>query len=157
MRHLIAAVSVLTLAACSSQPTTIQPGQWEMTTQFSAIEAPGMPDSVLAAMRTQATQPQSHSSCITPEQAANPAGDIVNPGDGTNCTFTDSTFAGGVISVHGSCAGGPGGAQMRMSWEGSYTETTMEGAFTTEVQGGPQSMRMVGTMNGRRTGECTTS
>lgn len=150
------AVSVLVLAACSSQPTTIQPGQWEMTTQFNTIEAPGMPEAALAAMRNQANQPQTHSNCITPEQAANPAGGLVNPDGGTgNCTYTDSTFANGVISVHGSCPAGPGGAQMRLAWEGSYTTTEMQGAFTTEIQGGPQSMRMVGTMSGRRTGDCT--
>jgi hypothetical protein len=157
MKHLTA-MPVLLLAACSSAPTTIQPGQWETTTQFSTIEAPGMPEAALTAMRAQANQAQTNSSCITPQQAANPVGDLMNPQNGAgNCTFTDSTFSGGVISVHGSCPAGPGGGQMRMSWEGSYTATTMQGAFTTEFQGGPQSMRMIGTMSGRRTGECASS
>ena len=47
-----------------------------------------------------------------------------------------------------------------MSWEGSYTATTMEGAITAEVQappgteGGPQTIRMSGTLSSRRTGDC---
>lgn len=147
----------LALLACSGSSTSIQPGQWEMTTRFTTIEAPGMPEAALKAMQTQAGQAQTHSSCITPEQAANPAGDIMKGGSagGSGCQARDSTFSGGNISVHMTCPG-PGGGSMNMSWEGSYTATTMEGQFTTEMQGGPQNLRMVGTMTGRRTGDCTT-
>ena len=149
------------LAACSGAggSTSIQPGQWETTTAFTTIEAPGMPPAALEAMRGQmANQRQTQTSCITPEQAANPAGDLMKGGGGeTGCQFSQSTFAGGVINVQGTCPGGPGGATLSMSWQGSYTATTMEGRFTTEVQGGPQSMRMIGTMNGRRIGDCPAS
>ena len=149
----------LALLACSGGSSTpIQPGQWEMTTQFSTVEAPGMPEAALKAMQSQlANQRQTQSTCVTPQQAANPGADIVKAGDSGEggCTFSDSTFSGGRISVHGTCPG-PGGQRMTMAWEGSYTATTMDGRFTTEVQGGPQSMRMVGTMTGRRTGECRT-
>lgn len=142
------------LAACGGASTSIQPGQWETTTSFSTIEAPGMPPAALEAMRSQlASQTHTQSSCITPEQAANPAGDMMNSGGGPNgCQFSKSTFAGGVIDVQGTCPG-PGG-NMTMGWQGRYTATTMEGQFTTEVQQGPQRMRMIGQMNSRRTGDC---
>lgn len=147
----------LALLACSGSSSTIQPGQWEMTTRFTTVEAPGMPEAALKAMQSQAGQAQTQSSCITPEQAANPAGDIMKSGaGGQGCTARDSTFSGGNISVHMTCPG-PGGGSMNLAWEGHYTATTMEGQFTTELQGGPQTMRMVGTMTGRRTGDCTTS
>ncbi len=147
----------LALLACSGSSTTIQPGQWEMTTRFTTVEAPGMPPAALQAMQTQAGEPHASSTCITPEQAANPAGDIMKGGAGGGaCQAGESTFAGGNISVHMTCSG-PGGGSMNMAWEGHYTATTMEGQFTTEMQGGPQNLRMVGTMTGRRTGDCTSS
>ena len=155
-RSTLAMLAVLpALAACSGgSSTSIQPGQWETTTAFTTVEAPGMPPAALEAMRSQlASQRNTQSSCITPEQAANPAGDMLNSGGGPNsCQFSKSTFAGGVIDVQGTCPG-PAGT-MTMGWQGNYTATTMEGRFTTEVQGGPQSMRMIGTMNSRRIGDC---
>jgi len=147
----------LALLACSGGSDTIQPGQWEMTTRFTTVEAPGMPEAALKAMQSQISQAQTHSSCITPAQAANPGGDMMKSGGGgQGCQVRDSTFSGGNISVHTSCPG-PGGGSMSMSWEGNYTATTMEGRFTTAIEGGPQNMRMVGTLTGRRTGECTSS
>ncbi|MGZ8347716.1 MAG: DUF3617 domain-containing protein [Allosphingosinicella sp.] len=159
MRHAKIAVLALlpAIAACSGAgSSSIQPGQWEMTTSFSTVEAPGMPPEALQAMRAQlANQRQTQTSCITPEQAANPAGGLMNTGgSGPNgCQFSKSTFAGGAIDVQGTCPG-PTGGSMTMSWQGNYTPTTMEGQFTTAVEGGPQAMRMVGTMSGRRVGDC---
>jgi hypothetical protein len=157
MRHVTFATLALlpALAACSGSSTAIQPGQWETTTAFTTVEAPGMPPQALEAMRAQlANQRQTQTSCITPAQAANPAGDMMNAGGGgpNSCQFSKSTFAGGVIDVAGTCPS-PAGT-MNMSWQGNYTATTMEGRFTTEVQGGPQSMRMIGTLSGRRIGDC---
>ena len=152
------AAGVLLLAGCGSGNVSLQPGQWETTTRLTSIEAPGMPAPMLAQMRTQMGQPQTQSSCITPEQAANPAGAIVNPGPGgPACQFSESTFAGGVINVRGTCPGQGGQGAVQMSLQGSYTATTMEGTMSTAVQGGPQSMTIAQTMSSRRTGDCTTS
>lgn len=151
----LAAPALALIAACSGASTSIQPGQWETTTRMTSIDMPGAPPAMLAQVRAQlANQAQTQSSCITPEQAANPAGSMLNTGSGASaCQFTDSTFAGGVIRVNGSCPG-PAGASMRMSLVGSYTATTMEGRISSDIQGGPQSMRMSGTLTSRRTGDC---
>jgi hypothetical protein len=62
----------LALLACSGSSTTIQPGQWEMTTRFTTVEAPGMPPAALQAMQTQAGEPHASSTCITPETGGQP-------------------------------------------------------------------------------------
>lgn len=165
MRYSIAAAPALLLAACGEggggDSVALQPGQWETTVQFSSIEIPGAPPEAVQQMRQMMQQPQTRSECITPEQAANPAGNMMNPG-GSNCNFTENTFAGGNINVQGSCQQ-PGQGNVQMQMEGSYTATTMQANISTEVQappgmpGGAQTVRMSGNLNARRTGECAAS
>jgi hypothetical protein len=166
MRHWIAAAPALLLIACGDgagggggSAVALQPGQWETTVQFTSIEIPGAPEAAVAQMREMMSRPQTRSECITPEQAANPTGNMVSPG-GNNCQFSESTFAGGTIRVRGTCQQ-PGQGSAQMSMEGSYTATTMQAQISSEVQapanapqGGPQSVRMSGTFASRRTGEC---
>ena len=156
-RVLLLTPALALAAACSGSPTTIQPGQWETTTQMTEVEIPGMPEAMAAQMREQmGNQRSTQTHCITPEEAANPAGRMVNPGgDSQQCEFSESTFAGGVINVQGTCPS-PTGGSIATSLEGTYTETTMEGRIGAEVQGGPQNMRMSGTLTSRRIGDCPT-
>jgi hypothetical protein len=107
------------------------------------------------------SRPQTQSQCITPEQAANPMGNMMGQAS-QGCTFTKNTFTGGTIDVAGTCnpPGGQGQAQMTMT--GSFTADTMTGNINTEVRptaaaaaaGGPQQVRMSGTFRARRTGDC---
>jgi hypothetical protein len=96
---------------------------------------------------------------MTAEQAANPAQRMMNPSsNGNACQFSDSTFAGGVIRVHGSCQA-PGRGTSQTNMEGTYTATTMQATISSEIHPpagtpGPQSVRMSGTLNARRTGDC---
>jgi hypothetical protein len=152
------APAIALAAACSGSAVSLQPGQWEHTMQFTSIEAPGMPEAQMAAMRQMMGQPRTESECLTPQQAANPTGNMLNPQGGQNCQFSENTFAGGTIRVHGTCQQ-PGGGSATMNMDGSYTATTMNVQLTSEVtmaQGmpGPRSLRMSGTMTGRRTGDC---
>lgn len=165
MRYALAAIPALLLAACGGggDSVALQPGQWETTVQFKDIQVPGQPEAAVAQMRQMLSQPQTRSECITPEQAANPGGNMVNPGGGNNCTFTENTFSGGTINVQGTCQE-TGAGTATMSMEGSYTPTTMEAEITSEVQapqgaaaGGPQTVRMSGTFTSRRTGDCPAS
>ena len=161
MRYTIAAAPALLLAACGGggDSVALQPGQWETSVQFSSIEIPGAPEAAVAQMKQAMSRPQTRSECITPEQAANPTGNMVNAGGG-NCQFSESTFEGGTIRMRGTCQQ-PGAGTATMSMDGSYTATTMEAQITSEVQapegapaGGPQSVRMSGTFTSRRTGDC---
>lgn len=158
-RFVLLAPSVALLFACSDSAVSLQPGQWETTVRFTSIDIPGAPEAAVAPMRAMMTQPQTRSECVTPEQAANPTGNLLSPGGGANsCTYTENTFAGGTIRVRGTCQEG-GRGRMTMSMEGSYTATTMEAQITSEVQAppgtqGPQTVRMAGALTGRRTADC---
>jgi hypothetical protein len=153
------APAIVLAAACSGSAVSLQPGQWETTIHFTSIEVPGVPEAQLAPMRAMMGQPQVHSECMTPQQAANPAGNMLNPGStGQNCQFSENTFSGGTIRVHGTCQQ-PGRGTAQMALDGSYTATTMEARLSSHVTPpagtpGPQSVTMTGTLNGRRTGDC---
>jgi hypothetical protein len=153
------ALPTMLLFACSPSAVSLQPGMWETSVQFSSIDVPGAPPAELAAMRAMMGRPQAHSECMTPEQAANPAQRMMNPSsNGNACQFTDSTFAGGVIRVHGTCQA-PGRGTSTTNMEGTYTATTMQATVSSEIHPpagtpGPQSVRMSGTLSARRTGDC---
>ena len=166
MRYSIAAAApALLLVACGGggDSVQLQPGQWETTVQFSSIEMPGAPEAMMAQMRQAMSQPQTQSQCITPEQAANPSGNMVNPGGEANCEFTENTFAGGEINVAGTCPQPGGQGNIQMTMEGNYTPTTMEADISTQMQAPPgsppgaQSISMSGRLTARRTGDCPAS
>lgn len=153
------APAIVLAAACSGSAVSLQPGQWETTIRFTSIEVPGAPEAAVAPMRAMMSAPQTRSECMTPEQAANPAGRMMNPGAGANsCQYSENVFAGGTIRVHGTCQQ-PGRGSMQMNMDGSYTATTMQTTLTSEVHAppgtpGPQVIRMSGTLSARRTGDC---
>lgn len=159
IRHLLLGSSALALFACSGSAASLQPGMWETTVQFTSIDMPGAPEAATAPMRAMMSQPQVHSECMTADQAAHPTAHMMNTGTNPNaCQFTDNVFTGGTIRVHGTCQD-PARGSMQISWDGSYTATTMTAQVTTEMHApagarGPQTMRMAGTMTGRRTGDC---
>jgi hypothetical protein len=158
---LILAPCTALLFACSGggSGVALQPGQWETTVQFSNIEVPGVPEAQVAPMRQMMGQPQVRSQCMTAEQAANPGGNMMNPGGASgNCQFTKNSFTGGTIDVQGSCTA-PGRGTATMNMTGTYTATTMTAQVSTTVrppagQPGPQEVRMSGSLSARRTGEC---
>ncbi|HKR23711.1 MAG TPA: DUF3617 domain-containing protein [Allosphingosinicella sp.] len=165
-RLVLWAPTVALLAACGGSAVTLQPGQWEMTTTMTNIEVPGAPAAMAEQMRTaMANQPRTENECITPEEAANPLGNMMNQGGGTQgCTFSEQTFAGGVIRMAAACPAPQGGGSMRTNLNGTYTATTMEAQISAEVDAGantpagmPRNIRMSGTMTGRRTGDCPAS
>jgi hypothetical protein len=159
-RVMLPALPVALLFACSPSAVALQPGMWETTVQFTSIDLPGAPPQQLAAMRTMMGHPQTSSSCMTAAQAANPTQRMMNPGsNGNACQFSESTFAGGTIRVHGTCQA-PGRGTQQTGMEGTYTATTIQATISSEIHAppgtpGPQTARMSGTLNGRRTGDCT--
>ena len=161
---LVLAPCAAALFGCSGGPlgggaVTLQPGMWETSVQFTTIEMPGAPPEAAEAMRAMMGQPQTRSSCMTPEQAANPVGSIASPeGAQAGCTFEQNGFANGTINVRGTCTN-PTRGNLQMTMTGSYTATTMEATVDQTMTApagtpGPQSMHLVGRMTARRTGDC---
>jgi hypothetical protein len=152
------------LFGCSGGPfgggVTLQPGQWETTVQFTTIDMPGAPPGAAEAMRAMLGQPQTRSSCMTAEQAANPTGTIASPegAQANGCQFEPNGFAGGTINVRGTCSN-PQRGNLQMTMTGNYTATTMEATINQTMSAppntpGPQSIRLEGRLTARRTGDC---
>ena len=139
-------------AAPAASDGTIQPGQWETTTHFTTIEIPGMPPQVAEEV-TRQMRPETALRCITPAEAANPTGEMLSRPE-ENCRFSQVTFSGGRIHVEGACPAPDGNGEMRLSWEGSYTDTRMGGTITTQMTGTEPEMRLAGTIDSRRIGDC---
>lgn len=184
MRVSAAAIAALLVAACGSQggnnnaaagkagaggqaggqgAQSLQPGQWEMTSQMTAVEIPGAPPEVQAQMRAQQGRTQTDRTCITPEQASNPLRQFRESmtGPGAGCQTSEDVFAGGVIRIRTTCQR-PGGAQgsAQVTMEGTFTATTLAATVAISAQGanvagpGTTAMRVSTNLRGRRIGDC---
>jgi hypothetical protein len=145
--------SVETVAKTTQNAVKIEPGQWEISFAIDKMEMPGMP----AGASEQMKQTQKTSTCITPEQAAKPAGDFFAGKGASNCTFDTFTMADGKMNATMSCKqpNTPGTSKTVMS--GSYGATEFSNEVTSTVSGMPggQTMTMHATSSGHRVGECT--
>lgn len=163
MHRIVCGLAAATIiGGCSgsggSDEIALQPGEWETTVTFSEIDIEGMPEELAAMMREQmVNQPQTESDCITPEQAADPQGQLLMPeGAGSDCTFDEQVFEGGRISLRGSCNGAGGDEPGQVSMTGTYTATSIDAEIS--VEGTDSTMgdiRMAGRFASERTGECS--
>jgi hypothetical protein len=159
-KFLMAAAPLALLGACSGgaggSDGSLQAGEWTMTTQMTEIEVPGMPEEMVAQMREQMGEQTDESTrCITEEEAADPGANLFTPDDAAeDCDFTESTVAGGVINIAGTCEAPNGQGTATMAIGGTYTGTTMNAELSVNVAGGPMEMNMSGTMSAERTGDC---
>ncbi|NNC72561.1 MAG: DUF3617 domain-containing protein [Sphingomonadaceae bacterium] len=154
---MIAAAPLALLGACSGGDVALQPGEWEMTTSITDIEAPGAPEQMVEMMRTQLGQADTDTNCLTDADSEDPLAGMLEDGDfGDECDWGDSSFAGGVINVNGTCAAPGGQGNAEISFEGTYTATSMDAEIEVAMTDGPMGdITMSGTMNGERTGECS--
>lgn len=161
---LVLAPCAALLFGCSGGPlgggaVSLQPGQWESTVQFTTIDMPGAPPGAAEAMRAMLGQPQTRSSCMSAEEAANPSSRFAAPEVGNaGCQFEPNGFANGTINVRGTCTSAERG-NLQMTMTGNYTATTMEATINQTMTAppntpGPQSIRLEGRMTARRTGDC---
>ena len=145
------------IVACSGGSASLQPGQWEMTTKMTDIEMPGAPPAMAAQMKqAMAAQAQTQTRCITPQEAANPAGGMMSPsGNAQGCTFTKQTFSGGTIDVAGSCPAPAGGTCGDQPDRHLYRDHDGRADHRRTSTGGPAARcGCPARMTGRRTGDC---
>ena len=156
--------AIVLTTACSRGPEHIQPGEWEMKTRLTQLEAPGAAPEMLAPLRSQINREQTNRTCITQETASNPLQQfreaMTRQQAGAACTTDEDRFAGGVIRVRVTCRGTNGQpGQGTMTMEGSFSETTLQATMTVSgegpgVAGAPQSLRMTTELRGIRVGDC---
>lgn len=162
-RHIIIAPAVVLLAACGGGGAgdSIQPGQWEMVTEMTSVEAPGAPPALVEQMRaSMASQRQTQSQCITAEQARNPSRNMMGSQNPAGCEFSDTTWSGGNIRIRANCRP-PGSPPVQMSVEGTYTAQAINNRINVSMEmpnptgaGAAIQLRLQGRMTGRRTGDC---
>ncbi len=175
-KPILAALPLALLAACSSggetadadadgdgtvsqeeateemQSANIQlvPGTWEATVQLTEFDMPQMPPEARDMMQQQMGRTQTSTSCITPEQAANPEAEFFANQDDNDCSYSEFDMSGGNILIAASCQPEGMGGAMNMRMEGSYSPSEYDMTMTMDTDTGPAGpMRIAGRVTGR--------
>lgn len=167
--HLILSAAVLVLAACGKSGggnessgsgggilgggVSLQPGEWEMKTEFVNVAAAGLPAGMAEGMKKSASS--TTRTCMTPEEAKGPKGDLFAGDKSGNCKSEGFSWSGGKISGKTTCTGQGGVGKTVMTMDGSYAAQTMDMTMKseTDLAGKPMTMEM--RITGRRVGECS--
>ena len=176
MRHfLIAALAATALAGCGqpspsggnaagegtkaadttpSEPAaaafSIRPGKWENTYEVLEASGEGIPAMALARMKG---QPQTHSSCVTPEQAKGEGFRELLGKSGGKCQFTKYEVGNGAISTALRCDMATGKVESQST--GTYTDSSYESVGEGKMDMRGMSLTIKTRNSGRWVGECT--
>jgi hypothetical protein len=168
---LAAVAAVLALAACGSSDkgdgngsaasgggsasgVSLQPGEWEMKTEVVNVTAEGLPAGIADGMKAQAAS--TTKTCMTPEEAKGPKGDIF-AGNQSNCKSEGFSWSGGRIKGKTTCSGQGGAGKTVMEMDGTYSAQNIDMTMKSETDLGMagKAMKMEMRVSGRRIGECT--
>lgn len=168
--RLLCAAAALTLSACGDsegpkgnmtaaevademKEVTVQPGEWEVTSEIVSMDAPNMPPEV---MKTLAGKKTTMRNCITPEEAAKPEGNFLAVQQESGCTYQDWSMSGGTMRGTLTCQkpGTPIKTMMKMN--GEYAESSYEIDMEMTQSGlpGGQSMTTKTHAAAKRIGDC---
>jgi hypothetical protein len=144
MKRLAVLIPPLAAVAACSADMPVQPGYWETETRISAGQTELWRSTV--------------SNCMFEHEAADPGVAVLTGTPLGQCETGESRYEGGQLLARGTCVsvGRPMQASLstRVTLEGRYTATSMEGRITAEPIGEPGGAPLTGTMSARRTGDC---
>lgn len=128
------------------------PGRWESTLKFEKMEMPNLPPAAKEAMNKQLASAHSFSTCLTPEEAAQPDAKFFQ-GNDSGCKYDSFSMSGGKIDAVMSCD--MNGQKQKMTMSGSYGEEayTISISSSGEAQAG-MPMNMAMSIASRRVGDC---
>ncbi|HYD39101.1 MAG TPA: DUF3617 domain-containing protein [Allosphingosinicella sp.] len=164
----ILSAAVLVLAACGNPGgnesggsgggllgggVTLQPGEWEMKTEVVNVAAEGLPAGMADGMKKSAGS--TTRTCMTPEEAKGPKGDLFAGDKNGNCKSESFNWAGGKISGKTTCTGQGGMGKTVMTMDGSYGAQNIDMTMKSETDLGGKAMTMEMRISGRRVGECS--
>jgi Protein of unknown function (DUF3617) len=170
--HLILSAAVLILAACgksggggnessaaaggggsaAASGVNLQPGEWEMKTEVVNVAAEGLPAGIADGMKAQASS--TSKTCMTPEEAKGPKGDIF-AGKGSNCKSEGFSWSGGTIKGKTVCTGQGGAGTTEMVMDGKYSAQSIDMTMKSKTDLAGKAMTMEMRVSGRRIGECS--
>lgn len=128
------------------------PGRWESKMQIKAIEMPGMPAQMQAAMQQQMGQARTVTSCLTKAQADASDGEMFKQGARSGCRYDHFAMGSGRIDAVLSCANGP--MTQKMTMRGTYSDNAYAMEMTSEGNANGKPIRMVMAVASRRVGDC---
>ncbi|KHK93717.1 hypothetical protein LK12_04080 [Novosphingobium malaysiense] len=134
-----------------------EPGAYKQTVEIVDMQVPGLPDSASAQMKNMMKKVETHTLCITEEDAEQSYKDMFeNVGQDGDCSYTKFDVSGGRLDAQMQCST-PESGQATMTMNGTVGETNsdiMIGMDVTGSQGPMGNMKMKMHMISERTGEC---
>lgn len=136
----------------SAAGMSLRPGEWEMKMEVVNVKVEGLPEGVADGMKSQAGGV--NRSCMTPEEAKGPKGDILAGDKSGQCKSEGFEWSGGRIKGKTTCPGPAGSGEMVMTMDGRYSPESIDVSMKSEtaMMGKPMTMEM--RVTGRRIGEC---
>lgn len=137
----------------SASGVSLQPGEWEMKMEVLNIAAEGLPKGMADGMKQSASR--TDRTCMTPEEAKAPKGDIFAGNKEGGCKSEGFKWEGGKIEGKTVCPGQAGTGQTSMTMAGTYSPQTIDMTMKseTDLMGKPMTMEM--RISGKRVGECS--
>ncbi|HUD90625.1 MAG TPA: DUF3617 domain-containing protein, partial [Sphingobium sp.] len=140
----IAATDAMSKAEVKAEVDKVQlkPGQWEGRFTVKDIDLgnmPGAPAGMKDRMKSMMSQ-TSLKYCVTPEQAANPSGEMFAGQENKDCTYGGFEAKGGAVKGQVSCKSQ--GGTMNATMSGTYAPETYAMDMDMKMEGGPQNMTM---------------
>jgi len=130
-----------------------KPGEWEVTTAFSDITAPGLPPEMQGKMKEQMAKGSVIKTCLTEEQASNPGAEFLG-GNKQDCSFSKFDRSGSKLTAEMSCKA-QGGMTMKSAMEGTFEAESYAMTVSTKMEGSPMgAIEMKGSVTGKRIGDC---
>ena len=125
---------------------TLQPGAYEVTTEFVGIEGQNLPPSVVDAMKG---QKETNRNCITEKDLKEAQGGMFTGQDPKECSENTIRLAGGRMQGQLTC--GTAAEQSTFVVDGRYSAQSYEADMRMTSGGATTRVKM----NGRRVGECS--
>ncbi|HEX8467399.1 MAG TPA: DUF3617 domain-containing protein [Allosphingosinicella sp.] len=137
----------------SASGVNLQPGEWEMKMEVVNVKVEGLPPGLAENMKSQSGG--INRTCMTPEEAKAPKGDIFAGDKSNNCNSEGFKWEGGRIEGKTTCSGQGGTGQTVMTMDGKYSAQSIDMTMKseTDMMGKPMTMEM--RVSGKRVGECT--
>jgi hypothetical protein len=131
----------------------IEPGRWETSREIVRIQAPGMPQEIVAGLRGRT---DTAVQCITPDQAQRPSANFLVGQQGSECSYRDFSMEGARLRGTAICSGGGMPGTRTVTMDGVYRPDSYNvrvEVIATEIADGA-SMTMEARQTGQRSGEC---
>lgn len=144
-----AGASVAAQPAGGGSPAAMQAGEWEITTQVTGVDGPG----VSGATPQGAIPPETRRACLTEREIAQPGG--IATGGITNASGCRAEGNSGNGSIRSTIrCEAPGGGRVDVTTTGSSTATSLDLNVETRVAAPGATMNTRARITGRRLGDC---